>query len=138
MFLLIVAATGLFIVNVIFGASVDFKPCFAVVCYANLVLLLSVVLGLVIVLFGDIEQFNVENPVPSTVGFFLNQRETSKPLYVLASSFDVFRIWFIILTSMGLSAATRKRVGTLGICLTYLGIWVLLALGRAGIAALMG
>lgn len=138
MFLLIIAATGLFIINVVFGASTEFKPCFAVVCYANLVLLVGVVLGLVIVLFGDVEQFNVQNPIPSTLGFFLNQRETSKPLYVMASSFDIFRVWFIILTSLGLSLATRKRVGTLGICLTYFGLWVLIVLARAGVAALTG
>lgn len=136
-FLLIIAAVGLFIANVIFGAGVNFKTCFSVVCYANLVLLVGVVLGLVIVLFGDVEQFNPENPVPTTVGFFLNPRETSKPLYVIASSFDIIRVWFIILSSLGLSAATEKKVGTLAIFLTYFGVWVLIVLGRAGLAALM-
>jgi len=138
MFLLIVAATGIFIVNVLFGASADFKACFSVVCYANLVLMIGVVMGLVIVLFGDVEQFNPQNPIPSTVGFFLNQRETSKPLYVIASSFDIFRVWFVILASMGLSAATRKKVGTMAICLTYFAIWIALTLARAGLATLTG
>ena len=137
-FLLIIAAVGLFVVNVIFGASANFKTCFSVVCYANLVLLVAVVLGLVMILFGDVEQFNPENFLPTTVGFFLNPRETSKPLYVIASSFDIFRVWFIILSSLGLSAATGKKVGTLAIFLTYLGIWVLLVLGHAGVAAMTG
>ena len=137
-FLLVIAAVGLFIVNVIFGASANFKACFSVVCYASLVLLVGVVLGLVMILFGDVEQFNPENFVPTTVGFFLNPRETSKPLYVIASSFDIFRVWFIILSSLGLSAATGKKVGTVAIFLTYLGIWILIVLGHAGIAALMG
>src|ERR1039458_3100377 len=70
--MVIIAAVGLFIANVIFGASADFKTCFSVVCYANLVLLVGVILGLVIVFMGDPEQFNPENPVPTTVGFFLN------------------------------------------------------------------
>ena len=108
-FLLVIAAVGLFIVNVIFGASANFKTCFSVVCYANLVLLVGVVLGLVMILFGDVEQFNPENFVPTTVGFFLNPRETSKPLYVIASSFDIFRVWFIVLSSLGLSAATAEK-----------------------------
>ena len=64
-FLLVIAALGLFIVNVIFGASANFKTCFSVVCYANLVLLVGVVLGLVMILFGDAEQFNPENFVPT-------------------------------------------------------------------------
>jgi hypothetical protein len=137
-FLLVIAALGLFIVNVIFGASANFKTCFSVVCYASLVLLVGVVLGLVMILLGDPEQFNPDNFVPTTVGFFLNPRETSKPLYVIASSFDIFRVWFTILASMGLSAATGKKSGTMAILLTFLGIWIVIVLGHAGIAAITG
>ena len=137
-FLLVIAAVGLFVVNVVFGASANFKTCFSVVCYANLVLLISAVLGLVMILLGDVEQFNAENFTPTTVGFFLNPHETSKPLYTLASSFDLLRIWFIVLASMGLSAATSRKVGTLGIFLAYLGIWIVIVLGHVGFVALMG
>ncbi len=136
--MVIIAAVGLFIVNVVLGASADFKTCLAVVCYANLVLLVGVVLGLVLIFFGDVEQFNPENPIPSTVGFFLDPRETSKALYAIASSFDIFRVWFIILSSLGLSAATGKKVGTAGIFFSYLGIWIVIVLGHAGIIALIG
>lgn len=135
--MVVIAAVGLFIVNVVFGASADFKTCLSVVCYANMVLLVGVVLGLVLTFFGNVEQFNPQNPIPATLGFFLNPRETSKALYVIASSFDIFHVWFIVLSSMGLSAATGKKVGTAGILLTYLGIWIVIVLGRAGIAALM-
>lgn len=138
LFLVIIAAMGLFIVNVIFGESIDFKAAFAVACYANLVLMVGVVLGIVVILFGDVERFNPENPIPSTVGFFLNQQETSRWVYVLASSFDVFRVWFILLTSLGLSVASRRKVGTLGIFLTFFGMWVLWVLAHTGWAALMG
>ncbi len=137
-FLVVIAAVGLFIANVIFGASVDFKTSFSVVCWANLVLQIGVILALVIILMGDPEQFNSENPIPSTVGFFLNPRETSKALYVLASSFDIFRVWFIFLSALGISAATAKKVGTMAIFLTFLGVWVLITLGKVGLAAITG
>jgi hypothetical protein len=137
-FLLVIAAVGLFIANVVFGASTDFKTCLSVVCYANLVLQVGVILGLIIVFMGDPEQFNPENPVPTTIGFFLNPRETSKVLYAVASSFDIFRVWFIVLCSLGLSVATRKKVGIIAILLTYLGIWVLIVLGKVGMAAITG
>lgn len=137
-FLLVMAAVGLFIVNVVFGASTNFKACFAVVCYADLVLLIGVILAVIVIFFGDAEQFNPDNPVPTTVGFFLNPREISKPLYAIASSFDILRLWFIFLTSLGLSVAAKRKVGTTAIFLTYLGIWVLLVLGKAGWAAMMG
>ncbi len=137
-FLLVIAAVGLLITNIIFGASAKFMTCFSEVCYANLVLLISTVLAVVMIFFGDMEQFNPDNFLPTTVGFFLNPRETSKPLYVIASSFDIFRVWFIILASMGLSAATGKKVGTLAIFLTFLAIWVVIVLGHSGIAMLTG
>ena len=136
-FLLIIAAAGLLIANVIFGGSAKFKTCFAVVCYSNLVLQLAVVLGLIMVFMGDPEQFNPENPTPTTLGFFLNPREISKVVYVLASSFDILRVWFIALASMGISRATEKRVGTTAIFLAYLGLWILIVLGHAGMAAIM-
>jgi hypothetical protein len=137
-FLLTIAAVGIFIVNVIFGASANFKACFSVVCYADLVGIVGIVLALVMVLFGDVEQFNPENVVPTNVGFFLNPREISRPLYVIASSFDIFRVWFIVLSSVGLSAAAGKKVGTAAILLIFMAIWIVLVLGRAGIAALTG
>ncbi len=52
--MVVIAAVGLFIVNVVFGASADFKTCLSVVCYANMVLLVGVVLGLVLTFFGDV------------------------------------------------------------------------------------
>jgi Yip1 domain len=136
--LLAIAAIGLFFVNVLFGAATNFEACFSVICYANLVGLVGMVLAVVMVLFGDPEQFNTNNPVPTTVGFFLDPRETSKPLYAIASSFDIFRVWFIALASLGLSAASAKKVRTLTIFLSYLGLWILITLGKAGWAALAG
>ena len=137
-FLLIIAALSLFIVNVMFGANTNFRVNFSVVCYAYLVSLVGVLLTLILILFGDTEQFNPQNFVPSNVGFFLNPHEISKPLYVIASSFDIFTIWFLILTSMGLSIAAARKVRTTPIFLTFAGLWVLWVLGKAGLSLLGG
>jgi hypothetical protein len=135
-YLLVIAGVGLFIANLLFSASVNFNTAFSVVCYASLVLQVAVVLGLVMVFMVDPAQFNPGNFVPTTVGFFLDPREVSKPLYVLASSFDIFRVWFIALCSIGLSVATGRRVSTLKIFLTFLGIWIVIVLAHAGVSAL--
>jgi hypothetical protein len=137
-YLLIIAALGLLIVNTIFGATTDFKVSFSVTCYAYLISLVGAVLGLVVILFGDLEQFNPQNFIPSNVGFFLNPREISKPLYTIASSFDIFTIWFLILVALGLSTAAAKKVRPLPIFLTYLGMWVIWVLGKAGLGMLTG
>jgi len=135
---LIIAAVGLFIVNTFFGGSANFKTAFSVVCYANLVGLVGGVLGLVMILFGDAEQFNVQNPVPSNVGFFLNMRDTPRFLYTVASSFDIFTIWILILASLGLSIASARKARPAPILLSYFGIWVVWVLLKAGIGSITG
>lgn len=137
-YLLMVAGVGLFIVNVMFGATTNFKVNFSLVCYAYLVGLVGMLLALVVILFGDAEQFNPQNFVPSNVGFFLNPHETSKPLYTIASSFDVFTVWFLILAALGLSIGTARKVRTLPIFLTFLGMWLIWVLGKAGLSMLGG
>ncbi len=137
-YMLVIAALGLLIVNAILGGSVSLKTGFSIVSYASLVTLVGAALGLVVILYGDPEQFNPQNFMPTTVGFFLNLRETSRPLYAIASSFDVFRIWLIILTSLGLSIATGKKVRPTPIFLCYLGMWMIWVLGVAGLTMLTG
>jgi peroxiredoxin len=41
-------------------------------------------MALALILFGDPNQFNFENPIPSNVRFFLDPVETSKPLLAFA------------------------------------------------------
>ena len=108
------------------------------VCYANLVLLVGVVLAFVLIFFGDVEQFNPENPIPSTVGFFLDPHETSRRCTLSPVRLTFSACGSSSLSSLGLSAATGKKVGTAGIFFSYLGIWIVIVLGQAGIIALIG
>jgi hypothetical protein len=137
LYLLIIAAVGFFIVTTIFGATADFKACFAVICYANLVSIVGAALAVVVILFGDVEQFNPQNFIPSNVGFFLDPRETAKWLYTIASSFDIFTIWLLVLASLGLSTASARKVRPVSIFLTYLGMWIFWVLVKAGWVTLM-
>jgi len=133
-FLLIIAGLGILIVNVIFGAQVKFGTVFSLVSYANLVSLLSSVISLAMMLFGDPEHFNTQNPIPTNPGFFLNANEVSKPLYALASSIDIFPIWIMILLGMSLSEGTGRKVKSSSIFLVFLGlwaVWVLIKIVRA-------
>jgi hypothetical protein len=135
--LLIIAGIGLLIVNVILGAQAKFKTVFSLVCYADLVSLLGSLMGVAMILFGDLEHFNTENAVPSNVGFFLNPLEVSKPLYSLASSADILSIWLLILLGVALSEGTERKVKPLPIFLVYAGIWLVWVLGKAGLRLIM-
>jgi len=134
--LLIVAGLGLAIINGIFGGQLNFKTAFSVACYAGLVSVLPALMTMVIVLFGNLEEFNPQTPVPTNIGFFLNPMETSPALYALARSADLFTFWFLALVSMGLSEAASRKVKT--ILFVYLGLWVVWTLAKMGFAMLAG
>jgi hypothetical protein len=132
--LLLIAGLGLLILNVVFSAPAKFKTIFSLVSYAHLVLLLSALMEMALIFFGDPERFDVQNPTPTTVGFFLIPSKVPRPLYVIASSFDLFIIWFVILVAIGLAEAVGRKVKPLPIFMIYAGLWIVWVLGRAGLA----
>ncbi len=134
--LLILAALGLGILVLIYGAPAKFKAVFSATCYANLVGVLGVLMGVALILFGDPEHFNAQNPIPSNVGFFLNPLETSKPLYSLAGSADILWIWTMVLMAMGWSRVSGGKAKTLPVFLALAGIWLIWVLGKMGFAAI--
>jgi len=136
--LLILAALGLGILVLIYGAPANFKAVFSATCYANLVGVLGVLMGVALILFGDPEHFNAQNPIPSNVGFFLNPLETSKPLYSLAGSADDIWIWTMVLMAMGWSRVSGGKAKTLPVFLALAGIWLIWVLGKMGFAAILG
>jgi hypothetical protein len=135
-FLLVIAAIGLGIVNLIFGSKAKFGTAFSVTCYANLVNVLGGILGIVMMLFGDPEHFNVSAPVPTTLGFFMDQAHTSKPLFALGSSVDLFTIWFMVLLGIGFAATTQRKAKTTSVFLVFFGLWVLVVLAKVGWASI--
>jgi len=134
--MLILAAIGLGIVNLIFGAKTKFSTAFSVTCYANFVGVLGGILGIVVMLFGDPEHFNPNTPVPTNVGFFFPQATTSKPLFALVSSLDLFSIWFMVLLGIGFAATTQRKAKTSSVFLVFLGLWAIYVLAKVGIAAM--
>ena len=135
-FLLIIAGIGILFLNAILGAKASFKAVFSATCYAGLVRLVMVVMAVPLIFMGDAEHFNPQNPVPTNIGFFLDQASTSKALYSLASSADVVTVWFLIILAIGLSKVTGGKTKTSTIFFMYFGAWMLWVLGSAGLALL--
>jgi hypothetical protein len=134
--LLIAAGICLLVVNVIFQGGTNFKTVFSVACYSNLVSVLGSVIVVLVVLFGDIEHFNPQSPTPTNLGFFLSPRETPRALFSLASSFDIFTLWIIVLLGIGLSEATARKVKSTSISLTLLACWLAWVLAKVVLAML--
>ncbi len=131
--LLVLAGLGLLVVNVILGGHLKFKQSFAVACYANLVGVLSSVMAIALILFGDPEHYNPSSPVPSNLGFFLDP-STSKPLLALAGSLDLFSFWMMGLLGIGYSEATGRKVKAISVFLIFFGLWIVWVLIKMGFA----
>jgi len=134
--LLIWAGLGLGILVLILGAQAKFKAVFSATCYANLVGVLGALMAVALILFGDPEHFNPNNPVPTNVAFFLNPLETSKAWYSLAGSADILWIWTMVLMAMGWSRVADRKVKPLSVFLVFVGLWMVWVLGKVGFASL--
>ena len=121
--------------SVAFWSGILF-PFFLMISYAYLPAVIGAIMGIALIFLGDVERFNPQNPIPSNIGFFLNQAETSKPLYVLVSSLDIFTIWFLILLGIGLATASERKAKGLSVFMIYCGLWLVWVLGKVGLATL--
>ena len=137
-FLLIIGAVmaGLFMAtfNFGFGGSVSFGQSLAIVFYGWLPSLIKSGLAIGIILGGmDPENFNLENPVATNLGFLASPGE-SPVLFRLLSSIDAINIWCAILMGMGYAIVGRKKTSS-GIAMV-LAWYVFVTLFRMGWAAI--
>jgi hypothetical protein len=116
------------------GADLTFKATFAVVMYAGLVMGLRSILVIVSLFAGfNPDSFTLQNPAATNPGFFLDPT-TSPFVYSLATSLDIFMIWTLILTAIGLSCVSRKlkrSTAMIGVFAWY----AILSLASAALAA---
>jgi hypothetical protein len=133
---LVASAVLLGIVAGIMSAPVKFKQVFAVMCYANMVGILSAGLTIAVMFLKNPDQFNLQNPLAFNPGAFMDPTSTSKFLYSLASSLDLFVIWTIILIAIGLKAAGGKKLSFGGALFCVVLPWAIWVLGKSSLAGM--
>ena len=94
-------------------------------------------MALAVMLLKEPDQFDLQNPVLTNIGAFMDSVSTPKWLYALASSVDVFSLWVMVLMATGLSAAARKISWTTSF-MCVLGTWLVYVLLKVGGAAISG
>lgn len=136
--LLIVAGFGLIVLNGFFGEKARFKEVFSATCYAYLPHIVGAVMAIAVMFFADPDAFIPQNPAPTNPGFFMDPATSSHAVYALASSLDIFTLWFLALLAIGLSKVLQKKAKTGSIFMTFLGAWILLIIVRVAFTMLMG
>lgn len=124
------------IIKGLLGVPIRFKQAFAVFCYAALPNLIARVLSIAVVFLKNPEDIDLQNPFLSNFGALMDPDKSSKFLYSLASSIDLFSFWVILLTAAGLKAAGGKRLSFGGALFAVVLPWTVWVLVRGGLASL--
>jgi hypothetical protein len=102
--LLIIAWAGSRLVGLIFDVRVRLRAAVSLACYAYLAKTIAqTVLGIPIVLLGDIKGLNFGNLLPTNIAFFLDPKDVSRILFSLLQSLDLVQLWYFTLLGVGLS-----------------------------------
>jgi hypothetical protein len=97
-----------------FGASaeVKYKALFALVVYSRLPEVLMSLLATLSLLAGvSGDAFNIQNPVATNPGYFIGP-DGSPVLRALLTPLDVFTIWTLVLTAIGITCISKVKRGT--------------------------
>lgn len=133
---LVIAGVLLGIVAGIMSAPLKFKQVFAITAWSGLPGCLVSVLGIVVLYIKNPDDFNVNNPLAFNPGAVMDPQTSSKFVYSLASSLDLFTFWTIFLLATGLKAAAGKKLSFGGALFSVLLPWAVVVLIKAGFAGM--
>jgi hypothetical protein len=123
-------------ITAMMSAGLKFKQVFAVVTHANLPGVVSAVLMIVVMFLKNPSDFNFQNPLAFNPAAFMDPQTSSKFLYSLATSLDLFSFWIIFLLATGLHAAAGKKLSFGGAMTAVVAPWALWVLGKSALAGL--
>jgi len=120
-------------VNFGFGGTSKFGQIFAVTMYANLVFNIKFLLAIVSLFAGLApDSFLLGNPVGTNIGYYLST-DVPKWLFALCSRLDIFEIWSLILSTIGVSIVAKVSRGKAAAAVW--GWWLIGVLVGVGLTA---
>ncbi len=132
----VIIAAVLLGMTAMMSAGLKFRQVFAVVCYAGLPSVIVSILGIVVMFLKSPADFNIQNPLAFNAGAFLDPLATSKFVYSLAMSIDLFSFWMIFLIATGLKAGAGKKMSFGGALTAVVVPWAVYVLGKSALAGL--
>jgi hypothetical protein len=121
-------------VNFGFGGKSTYGQIYAVSFYASLVMNIKFLLGIIAIFAGLApDSFIINNPIGSNIGYFLST-DSPKWLIAFCTHLDLFEIWSIVLTVIGVSIVARVSRGkAAAVVVGWWLIFVLIAVGAAAV-----
>ena len=129
------AGLFLFVYRFFYAAEITFPQSMAVVawCMAAFGLVLNPLILLVMALKGE-WSVDPHSVIQASGAALVDKAATSRPLYALLGSLDLFAFWLIALLSIGYGAAIGKPARTAA--WAVLVLWTLMVAGKVGMAAI--
>jgi hypothetical protein len=105
------------------GAETTFGQAYAITMYSWLPGIIGAVLGIVSLFAGvNPEGFDINNPVGTNLGYYLDPETTGKFVRGMASSLDLMNIWTIVLIGIGYACTSKVKRST---AITIVAVWYL-------------
>jgi hypothetical protein len=137
-YVLIIAAVLMATFNFMMDAQVSFSQSMAIAMYGWLPGILSAILAMFALAFGDPEGFRMDNPIGTNPAHFMDPTSTPKFLYAMLTSVDVISLWIIVLIGIGFALNAKRKIST-GAAVGTVAVWYFIAkLCGAAFAALRG
>ncbi|MDR3764028.1 MAG: YIP1 family protein [Acidobacteriota bacterium] len=92
-----------------FGAKLRFAELMAVTFYSWLISIVQSALSLILMFVVQPDQFDIQNPVATNLGYFVPA--TSTFLKSVLGAFDVITIWQIAVIAIGISVLSKVKKG---------------------------
>lgn len=128
---LVSAGAFLFVFNVLLGSQLTFRSVFGVTCYGVLPHFLGGLLAVVVMFLKEPADFDLQNPLATNIGAFLDPNTAPPWLISLGSSIDIFTIWTLVLLATGFAVAARKLAWSKAftwVVVTW-GLWLVVKTG---------
>ncbi len=141
-FIIILVITALYALllwataNFGFGGTSKYSQIYAVSMYSGLVINIKFILAIIAIFAGLApDSFLINNPVGTNIGYYLS---TDFPLWLrsFCAHLDIFEIWSLILTVIGVSVVAKVSRGKAAA--VVIGWWIILVLVGVGFAAAQG
>ena len=117
------------------GAETTFGQAYAITMYGWLPGILSAIVGTIALFAGaNPEGFDVNNPVGTNLGYYLDPETTGKFVRGMASSLDILSIWTIVLIGIGYACTSKVKRST---AIIVVAVWFLVyKLVQAGLGSM--
>jgi len=91
------------------GKELGYIQAVSISVYSNSVILLSTILAFIVMLTTDFSTTPIEYLLPSNLGYYFSAEQVGAKLFAILSKIDFFKIWTLILSTIGLSVMAKIK-----------------------------